>query len=153
MNWRTILFNGFWLLVPILIWNAIFSSRLAHPAFEHDEDVAQWLLISENVLRIGVFIAPLFLTLKWETTRSKVGWIAYIVGVQVYFGTWIPLMMAPDSAWSNSVIGFTAPAWTPLLWLVGTGLIGGWWPYVGLAVVFVAVHVSHWALVLSIVRT
>ena len=151
MKWRTILLNGFWLMVPILIWNAIFSSKLAHPAFEHDEDVAQWVLMLENFLRIALMVLPLFLPLKWDTTQSKIGWVVYGVGVLLYFTSWIPLIVAPDSAWSNSLVGFTAPASTPLLWLVGIGLIGEWWPYVSLSVVFVAVHVGHWAQVLSLV--
>ena len=145
--------NGFLLLIPILAWNVIFSGKLAHPAFEHDEDVSQWLLILENLLRMAVMVLPLFLPMKWDTAQNKIGWVVYGVGVLLYFATWIPLMMEPDSAWSNSLLGFTAPASTPLLWLLGIGLIGGCWPYVGLSVVFVAIHVGHWMQVLSIVRS
>ena len=152
MNWQTILRNGFWLLVPVLIWNAIFSSKLAHPAFAHDKDGSQWLLILENLLRMAVFIVPLCLTLKWDTLQRKIGCGLYIAGILVYFASWIPLIVYPDSAWSNSLIGFTAPAFTPLIWLAGIGLIGGWWPYLGLSAVFVGVHLWHWSKVWKLVQ-
>jgi hypothetical protein len=35
--------------------------------------------------------------------------------MQIYF---------PQSAWSQSVFGFMAPAYTTIIWLVGIGLIG-----------------------------
>jgi hypothetical protein len=147
MNWRVVLLNGFWLLVPVFVWNLIFSSKLAHPAFSHDQNVVRWILIRENILRIAIMITPLFLTMNWDTTRAKAGWIVYVVGILVYFASWIPLMVFPDSAWSNSLTGFTAPAFTPLIWLTGIGLIGSSLPYIGSAIVFVGVHAGHWLLV------
>jgi hypothetical protein len=53
-------------------------------------------------------------------------------------------MYSPDSAWSNSLAGFLASAYTPLLWLIEIGLISGWWPYQVLSMVFVGVHIGHW---------
>ncbi len=100
---------------------------------------------------MAVFIVPLCLTLKWDTLQRKIGWGLYIAGILVYFASWIPLMVYPDSAWSNSLIGFTAPAFTPLIWLAGIGLMGGWRPYLGLSVVFVGVHLWHWSQVCKLV--
>ena len=37
------------------------------------------------------------------------------------------------------------------VWLVGFGLIGGWWPYLALSVVFVGVHTGHWGQVYTLV--
>ena len=143
--------NCLWLLIPVLVWNAAFSSKLAHPAFKHDEAVPKWVLSLENVLRGAVMILPLLMPLRWDTLHSKVGIAVYLVGMVVYFASWIPLMVAPESAWSNSVLGFLAPAYTPLVWLVGMGLIGGWWLYLALSVVFVAVHIGHWGQVYTLV--
>jgi hypothetical protein len=143
--------NCFWLLIPILVWNVIFSSKLAHPAFEFDETVARWVLLLENLLRTAVMVLPIFMPFRWNTPQSQIGIAVYLVGLVVYFASWIPLMLAPDSAWSNSFLGFLAPAYTPLLWLVGIGLIGGWWPYLVLAVIFVGVHVGHWGQVYTFV--
>jgi hypothetical protein len=136
--------NCLWLLIPILAWNAIFSSKLAHPAFEFDEAAPRWVLLLENLLRFVVFVLPLFMPLRWDTAQSKLGTVVYVIGVLVYFASWIPLMIAPESGWSNSLFGFLAPAYTPLIWLIGMGLMGGWWPYLILSVVFVGVHMGHW---------
>ena len=136
--------NCLWLLTPILGWNAIFSSKLAHPAFGFDEAVPRWVLLLENLLRFAVFVLPLLMPLRWDTAQSKIGIVVYAMGLLIYFASWVPLMVAPESAWSNSLFGFLAPAYTPLIWLIGVGLIGGWWPYLILSLVFVGVHVGHW---------
>jgi hypothetical protein len=143
--------NCLWLLIPIVVWNVVFSSKLAHPAFKFDEAVPQWVLILENVLRSAIMILPLFMPMHWDTHQSKIGIAVYLVGVILYFASWVPLMVTPTSAWSNSLLGFLAPAYTPLLWQVGIGLIGGWWPYLMLSLIFVGVHVGHWRLVYSMV--
>jgi hypothetical protein len=145
--------NCLWLLIPILAWNAVLTSKMAHPAFEFDGAVHPWILWGENLLRIAVMIFPLFMPLRWDTAKSKLGIAVYLIGVLVYFASWIPLMVAPESAWSNSLLGFLAPAYTPLLWLVGIYLIGGWWPYLLLSVMFVGIHVIHWGKVYALVMS
>jgi len=145
--------SGFFLVLgPILVWNAIFSSKLTHPTFEFDETIPQWVLLTENVVRLAVMILPLFMPLRWDTPQSQIEMVVYWLGVLVYFASWIPLIVAPDSAWSNSLIGFLAPAYTPLIWLVGIGLIAGWWPYLILSVIFVGIHLRHWGWVYTLVR-
>jgi hypothetical protein len=53
-------------------------------------------------------------------------------------------------------LGFAAPAYTPLLWLLGIALLGRqlfwgkfyrWWMYLALALSFLVTHTSHTALV------
>lgn len=143
--------NCFWLLVPILAWNVAFSSKLAHPAFEFDEAVPNWVLLLEYILRAAVMILPLFMHLHWDSAHRKAGIAVYLVGMVVYFASWIPLMIAPESTWSNSLLGFLAPAYTPLLWLVGISLIAGWWPYLVLSIIFVGIHVGHWGKIYALV--
>ena len=74
----------------------------------------------------------------------------------LYLLSWIPLMIAPESGWSTSWPGFVAPAYTPLLWLTGLGLIGRRlyvrspyqrWMYIALASGFIAFHVTHTSIV------
>ncbi len=143
--------NSFWLLIPILAWNLIFSSYLSHPAFEYDEAVSKWILTLENVLRFAVMILPLLMPLHLEKPQNKIGIVVYLIGLIIYFASWIPLMVAPDSAWSNSLLGFLAPAYTPLLWLLGISVISGWWPYLLLSLVFVGIHIGHWGQVFKVV--
>ena len=142
--------NTFWLMIPLLLWNIFLGPRLVHPGFAYDQQAARWLLISENILRVAVFILPLLLPLNWESKRQKFGLGLYLLGTLIYFAAWLPLIYTPQSAWSNSLIGFTAPAFTPLIWLLGIALVGGWWPYALLSGTFVAVHGSHWTQVFLI---
>jgi hypothetical protein len=142
--------NAFWLLAPVLVWNIVMGPRLAHPGFGFDNQAAPWLLISENILRLPVMALPILLPLGRKTGREKIGLGVYLVGLLLYLAGWIPLISAPSSAWSNSLAGFLAPAYTPLLWLLGIGLVGGWWPYLLLAAAFVAVHLAHWIEVFQI---
>jgi hypothetical protein len=146
MNWKAITLSCFWLMIPILAWNGVFMEKLAHPAFQADENVPGWVLIFENILRIGIMAWPLFLKMGSKTTLHRWGWVLYGVGLVLYFGSWFPLMNAPQSIWSNHLLGFTAPATLPLLWLLGIGLIGGSWPYMILSLLFVSVHAGHWVL-------
>jgi hypothetical protein len=53
-------------------------------------------------------------------------------------------------------LGFAAPAYTPLLWLLGIALLGDrlfwetffrWWMYLALCIAFLAAHITHTLLV------
>ena len=143
--------NCFWLLIPVLAWNAVFSAKLAHPAFNFDDVVPGWVLLLENLLRAAVMLLPLLMPVRWDAPFAKIGIVVYLLGLLLYFASWIPLMVMPTSVWSISAAGFLAPAYIPLLWLVGIGFIGGWWPYLAISVIFVGVHVSHWGQVFFLV--
>ncbi|MFC1996709.1 hypothetical protein ACFLXI_03755 [Chloroflexota bacterium] len=71
-------------------------------------------------------ILPLLMPLHWDTPQAIAGIVVYLIGLLVYFASWLPLKFSPDSIWSNSLSGFLAPAYTPLFWLIGITLIGGW---------------------------
>ncbi len=73
-----------------------------------------------------------------------------------YIAAWVMMVYFPQSAWSVSLVGSTATAWTPLLWLVGIGLVGGSfyfpvpykpWMYILPSAIFIASHFSHALLV------
>lgn len=52
------------------------------------------------------------------------GFRIYVFGTIVYFVSWLALIIDPTSSWSQSLAGFMAPAYTPLVWLIGIALIG-----------------------------
>lgn len=137
------LLNCFWLLLPIFAWNAIFASRLPQIGFKSDAGVPRPVLVAEHVLRIAVFIWPLFLPLRWQDPEGRTGLALFLLGVLGYFAAWLPLLYLPDTPWSRSAAGLLAPAYTPLLWLCGIALVGRSWPYAVLALLFVGVHVYH----------
>lgn len=153
-NFRKYLLNCFLLLIPVLLWNVLFIGYLP-PAFDPEvfwNDIPSSISYSENILRIAMFVLPAFMVLSVKTRREKVGLGIYLVGVSVYFLSWVLLIVDPSSTWSTSWIGFTAPAYTTIIWFTGIGLIGNRaffkWPYPGLtyvllALAFVVAHTTH----------
>lgn len=141
------------LIVPLLVWNVVFT-RYLPPALASDfnHGIPTPLLVAENVLRIAVMAPPFLMPLDIVSAVQRRGLWVFATGALLYVLAWIPLMTAPESAWSTSRAGFLAPAYTPVVWLVGLGLTGGrfYAPvpltprlYLILAVAFVLVHVAH----------
>ncbi len=158
MKYRHLLKNGIWLTIPILLWNILFANQL--PA-QYLPDIF-WqaiplpIQIGENFFRIMVFAMPVFFTINMTTKTQKQGMRWYVGGTAVYFLSWIPLMLAPESVWSQSIVGFMAPAYTPLLLFVGIGLLGErfyfsvrYRPiyYLFPAVLFTIFHCTHVAII------
>lgn len=129
MNKSTIfkyLKNCFLLLIPIIIWNLAFRDLLPTPfTFEvFWDDIPGFVYWGENFFRILVFSFPLLMPLSLFTKKQKLGLVIYLLGTFIYFLSWRPLILYPASSWSTSLIGFIAPAFTPLVMLVGIALIG-----------------------------
>ena len=114
------------------------------------------MTLAENSLRVAVFVIPFLMPLELAVPGAARALVVYAVGTLVYFASWLALILFPVSRWSTSALGFAAPAYTPLLWLLGIALLGRqlywgtfyrWWMYLVLALVFVATHVSHTVMV------
>ena len=80
----------------------------------------------------------------------------YAAGLLAYVSAWAAVIAGPGSAWSQSPLGFTAPAWTSLIWLAGIGRHSRlpWkryrpWMYLAAAILFTAVHTLHAAIIWS----
>lgn len=146
------------LLVPASLWNIALVDQLPSsfsPA-EFWRDIPAPLAVAENSLRIAVFALPFFMPLNLATPGGKRALAVYAVGTLVYFASWLALILFPASRWSTSGLGFVAPAYTPVLWLLGIALVGRrlfwggfyrWWMYLVLALAFLAAHVLHTAMV------
>jgi hypothetical protein len=146
--------NCLLLILPILAWNVIFMSKLPRAYSEEvfSKNIPSFIKAGENVFRLIIFALPVLMPIKIETQSQKLGLWLYIAGTLVYFLSWLAQMVIPQSAWSTSAVGFLAPAYTPLIWLTGIGLIGSTfyfpspyrsWMYAALAVIFVGFHLSH----------
>jgi hypothetical protein len=135
--------NCFWLIVPILVWNIIFGSKLTQEQITSDAHSPAWLLGAENLFRLVTFILPLLLRMRFDTSLGKIGLAVFIIGTLIYFASWLPLMYASQSAWSQSIPGLFAPRLTPLIALFGVAIIAESWPYGLLATIFIFFHTWH----------
>ena len=122
---RKIISNGYIAIFPILIWNILFASKLPseYDPITFNSNIPLTILIGENVFRFIIFSLPLFFRLSITSPLEKKGMVTFSIGVALYFSSWLMLIYAPDSGWSTSVMGFTAPAYTPIIWLVGLSLM------------------------------
>jgi hypothetical protein len=146
--------NCMWLLLPIMAWNWFLANKLprAYAAEIFDHNIPSFIVNGENIFRAIVFILPLFMPLRIVTQTQKLGLGLYIAGTLIYFLSWLAQIYFPQSAWSLSAFGFLAPAYTPLIWLTGIGLIGSTlyfpspyrsWMYSITAIIFIGFHLSH----------
>ena len=146
--------NSFLLVVPALIVNLLWAGRLP-PEWQFDvfwRNIPPALAYGERIGSLIVNILPVLMPLRFSTLMQKKGLVIYIVGMLIYVASWVMMVCFPQSAWSMSQIGFTAITWTPLVWLVGIGLVGDSfyfpipykpWFYILPSGIFVAFHFSH----------
>lgn len=118
--------------------------------------IPKWLGLLENAFRLLVFSFPGILYFGRKETGQSLGWYLYAGGLVVYLASYLLQIIFPHSVWSQSLIGFTAPAWSTLFWLVGIGLVcvRSWLPipwhraiYLCSAFFFLIFHVGHTGLV------
>ena len=145
------LLNCFLLTLPILAWNILLTNELPKE-FHHVtfwNKIPAFLTYGENISRIVVFALTLLMPLSIRTSLQKKGLILYVGGTILYFVSWLNLIFFPNSYWSNGLLGFMAPAYTPLLWLLGIGLIGDSfyfnftfrrWFFISASIIFIVFH-------------
>ena len=103
------------------------------------------------LLLIGLFYFGINYTHKKQLVGANT-LILSVLFIMIVFSSWLMLIYAPNSGWSNSVLGFTAPAYTPIIWLVGLSLLVesyyfkqkySKWHFILPSVAFSIFHVSH----------
>jgi hypothetical protein len=134
--------NGFIFLLPPLLWNIAFTSGLSFDRFPGT--APSWLLFLENILRAATFLLPLLLPIRKGKPRYPTGVGLYIAGLLSYFGCWTYLMIRPDDAWAQNFWMQLAPAYTPIIWLLGIALITRSIFYGIVAALFIATHVAEY---------
>lgn len=155
---RIVLRNGALLIIPPLIitfglWGAL---PVAYSPEVFWQDIPRWLGLLENIFRILVFSIPGILYFGKSEPGQSLGWTLYITGLCIYLASYLAQIVFPASGWSQGALGFTAPAWSTLVWFMGIGLVctRSWLPipwhravYFGSAVLFLIFHIWHTALV------
>jgi len=153
-SWARYAESCIWLIVPIMLVNLLLLRRLpkAYQADVFDHDIPRCIRIGENIARTIVFALPLFMPLKIGTFSQKAGFALYLIGTVLYCLSWGMQIWHPRGPWCRSAWGFIAPAYTPLIWLLGIGMIGDTlflrvayspWVYLALSAVFLAFHNIH----------
>jgi hypothetical protein len=153
-NIQKYVFTCFLLTIPILLWDYMFTDKLPK-AFQPDffwKDIPSFIINIENISRLIMFVLISFMPIKIVAPIQKKGLVLYVIGTLLYFASWLMLMYFPNSAWSKSELGLLAPAYTPLFWLIGIGLIGNsfyfnipfkrWW-YFLITLIFLIFHNWH----------
>jgi len=146
--------NCFVLTIPILIWNIVLTDKL--PKTTKPEIVLQnispFIIYGENISRAVVFAMMVFMPIQISKTIQKQGLLIFVFGTLLYFASWLVLIYYPHSLWSKSVFGVLSPAYTPIIWLIGIGLIGDSfyfklpykrWVFISLSIVFLVFHNIH----------
>jgi len=133
------LLNCFLLIIPILVWNIIFAPKLKQEGFKNNANVSALILYAEHALRFFVFLFPVFIPLSFENK----GFTIYLIGTIIYFLSWLPLIYFQEKKWTTNVFVVLAPFFTPLIWLVGIGIIGNSIGFIVVSILFILVHILH----------
>ncbi len=153
-----ILSNGYIPIIPILIWNALLTSRLpsAFDPKSFNIGVPTVILVGEDLFRAIIFLLPLVFKINISTPAGKAGLIIFLSGTLLYFLSWLLLIFFPGFVLSSSILGFTAPAYTPLIWLIGLALMVdsyyfkfpySKWHYILPSIIFTFFHIYHTVIV------
>lgn len=151
---KVILTNGFIPFIPILIWNILFVKYLpaAYNPKTFDNGIPKFVLVGEGIFRIMIFLMPFFIKVNVSSDIGKIGLIIFLFGVLIYFTSWILIIKKTDSKWCNNIIGFTAPAHTIIIWLIGFSLMAesyyfdikfSKWYYIVPSILMTVFHTYH----------
>lgn len=153
--------NGFILIVPIFLWNVLLYKFLPERYYQeaNGNTFIQMLEIIEHFLRAVIFVTPLLMIIEVKNDAQRKGVMIYLIGIIVYFLSWLMQITFPLSNWSQSCLGYLAPSYTPIIWLIGIGMIGSenifevsWLRsiYILLSICFTVVHTFYTYLIFNI---
>jgi hypothetical protein len=151
---KIIITNGYVLIIPILLWDYLFTSKLPsqYNPQTFNSNIPLYIKNMENIFRTVILTLPLLFRIDISSSIGKKGMFLYIVGSVIYYVSWLLLMYAPTNKWSKSIFGQAAPAYTPIIWLIGIGLMVdsyyfnfkySKWHYIVPAIIFSIFHVTH----------
>jgi len=141
--------NCFWLFIPVIIFNIIFTKYL--PEF-FLRNINHPIVIMETVAKIVTIAFSLIMAIKLDNKIGKIGFIVYIIGILIYFCSYFIVIKIQANSYNNNLLVLLAPYWTSALWLIGIGFIGNElllnipyhnFVYVIVSIVFVVIHSIH----------
>lgn len=141
--------NCFWLFIPVIIFNIIFTKYLPE---HYLRNINHNIVTIETIARIITIAFSVIMSLKLDTKTSKIGLIVYIIGILIYFCSYFIVIKFPATLFNNNIIVLLAPYWTSVLWLIGIGLLGNklfinisfhYTVYIIISIIFTIVHSIH----------
>ena len=136
------LLNNGLFLIPPLLWNVVFASKL--PEMYSEGSVPGPLLVTENILRFAAMMYPVFIPIDVDNNLFQAGLITYSVGTVLYFTSWSIMMFSKNEKVKNLPLVKLAPAYTPLVWLLGIGMMSDSALYPFLSTAFIGTHVGEY---------
>lgn len=137
------LLNCFYLVLPVLIWNFIFASKLNQDIFKLEIEYNKYLYITEDVLRYLSFILPILLPIKITQSWQELGIVIYLIGIIIYFISWLPVLLMPENNFTNNKIVLFAPFVTPIVFFTGIALLGDSLIFFIISILFVGIHLIN----------
>lgn len=155
----TYLLNCFILFLPVMIWDMIFTNQLPDVFQEHSfwHTIPDFIYYGENISRILLFLLAFLMPFSLNTFPLK-GLVFYLSGLILYFISWSLLIWFPNESWTQNLLVFMAPAYTPALWLWGIGYAGNSfyftipfrrWIFMSVSVIFLLFHTLHTYIIFS----
>lgn len=116
--------NGFLLLIPVFVINIVLYKKL--PEFFKPaqwDSIPKYVPIAENIFRYLSFLLPMIMIIGISSLRQKLGFVVYLIGLLIYFSSWLLQIKFKEDKYNRSLILRSAPAYTPIIWLIGIGLM------------------------------
>ena len=141
--------NCFWFFLPVIIFNIIITKHL--PEF-YLKNISHPIVIIEMIVRMITILFSAIMMISLDNKTGNIGLVVYIVGVLIYFVSYIIVIKVPIVSFHNNLFIILAPYWTSILWLIGIGLLGNklfismpyhYMVYITLSIVFVMIHSYH----------
>jgi hypothetical protein len=141
--------NCFWLFIPIIIFNIIFTKYL--PEF-YLKNINHPIVTIETIARIITIAFSVIMAIKLDNKIGRAGLIVYIIGVLIYFFSYFIVIKVPTILFHNNFIVLLAPYLTSVIWLIGIGLLGNklfinmpyhYTAYIIISIVFTIIHSIH----------
>ena len=141
--------NCFWFFIPVIVFNIVFTKYL--PEF-YLKNIKHPIVTIETIARIMTIVFSVIMAIKLDNKIGKAGLIIYIIGVLIYFCSYLIVIKIPAISFHNNFIVLLAPYWTSVLWLIGIGLLGNklfinipyhYAAYIVISIVFAVIHSIH----------
>ncbi|MDC7124204.1 MAG: hypothetical protein PQJ46_01465 [Spirochaetales bacterium] len=146
---RQYLLNGGLLLLIAMLWNIIFYAKLPEVFLIENftKNIPRIILTFESIFRYITFTFTFFIVIELKTRLQKAGLLIFIIGIIIYFSSWSIQMFAHESMFATSFIGFCAPAYTAIIWLLGIGLLSAnkykRMIFIPVSLIFIMLHTVH----------